>query len=84
VDDSLCQRFFMDANSTTYHRQYEALRAVFVEGLPQNEVATKYGFTHGSLRQLVHEFRTAIRSNSPPPFFKRPNLVGRLTARPTP
>jgi hypothetical protein len=83
VEDSRCQRFFRDANSTTYHRQYEALRAVFVEGLPQNEVAAKYGFTHGSLRQLVHEFRTAIRSNSPPPFFKSPSSAGRLTSRPT-
>jgi hypothetical protein len=84
VDDSHYQRFFMDANSTTYHRHYEALRAVFVEGLPQNEVAARYGFTHGSMRQLVHQFRTAIRSNSPPPFFKFPNSAGRRTSPPTP
>jgi hypothetical protein len=70
----------LDANSTTYHRQYEALRAVFVESLPQNEAAAKYGFTHGSLRQLVHEFRTAIRSNSPPPFFKSPKSAGHRTS----
>ncbi len=80
MDDSRCQRFFLDANSTTYHRQYEALRAVFVESLPQNEAAAKYGFTHGSLRQLVHEFRTAIRSNSPPPFFKSPKSAGHRTS----
>ena len=28
MDDSHCRRFFLDASSTTYHRQYEALRAV--------------------------------------------------------
>ena len=80
MDDSRCQRFFLDANSTTYHRQYEALRAVFVEGLAQNEVAAKYGFTHGSIRQLVHEFRNAIRSNSLPPFFKSPKSAGHRTS----
>jgi len=83
VDDSHCRRFFLDASSTTYHRQYEALRSVFVEGLPQNEVAAAYGFAHGSLRQLVHEFRTAIRSSSPPPFFKRPGSAGRRMSPPT-
>ncbi len=83
MDDTRSRQFFLDADSTTYHRQYEALRAVFVEGLPQNEVAARYGFTHGSMRQLVHQFRAAIRSNSPPPFFKCPSSAGRLTSRPT-
>jgi hypothetical protein len=67
---------FLDADPTTYHRRYEALRAVFVDGLPQNEVAVRFGFTYGSLRQLVHEFRAAMRSGSPPPFFKRPSPAG--------
>jgi hypothetical protein len=35
------------------------------------------------MRQLVHQFRTAIRSNSPPPFFKCPSSAGRLTSPPT-
>jgi hypothetical protein len=72
MDDDRCRQFFVDADSTTYHRQYEALRAIFVEGLPQNEAAGRYGYTHGSMRQLVHRFRTAIRADSPPPFFKSP------------
>src|SRR4051812_41992892 len=63
-----CRQFFLDADSATYHRQYEALRAIFVDGLPQDDVAGKFGYTHGSMRQLVHQFRTAIRSDSPPPF----------------
>jgi hypothetical protein len=83
MDDTRCRQFFFDADSTTYHRQYEALRAVFVEGLPQNEVAARYGFTHGSMRQLVHGFRTVIRSGSPPPFFKCPRSAGRRTSAPT-
>jgi hypothetical protein len=68
MDLDRCRQFFLDAESATYHRQYEALRAIFVDGLPQNDVADKYGYTHGSLRQLVHHFRIAIRSDSPPPF----------------
>lgn len=83
MDDTHCRQFFLDADSTTYHRQYEALRAIFVEGLPQNDVAARYGFTHGSMRQLVHGFRNAMRSGSPPPFFKRPSSAGRPTSAPT-
>jgi len=37
MDDTCCRQFFLDADSTTYHRQYEALRAIFVERLPQND-----------------------------------------------
>jgi hypothetical protein len=83
MDDTRCRQFFLDADRTTYHRRYEALRAVFVEGLPQNEVAARFGFTHGSMRQLVHGFRDAMRSGSLPPFFKRPSPAGRLASAPT-
>ena len=79
MEDTSCRQFFTHADSTTFHRQYEALRAVFVDGLRQDEVADRYGYTHGSLRQLVHQFRTAIRSGSPPPFFKSPSSAGPRT-----
>lgn len=80
MDDTRCRRFFLDADSASYQRQYEALRAVFVDGLPQNDIAENYGYTHGSMRQLVHWFRTAMRSGSSPPFFKSPRSAGRRTA----
>ena len=35
--------FLEAANST--HRQYEALRAYFVEGLPSAEVAVRFGYS---------------------------------------
>jgi len=41
----------------TNHRQYEALRAYFVERLPAAEVAKRFGYTVGSVHQLVHQFR---------------------------
>lgn len=83
MDDSRCRQFFLNADSTIYHRQYEALRAVFVDGLPQNDVADEYGYTPGSMRQLAHEFRTAMRSGSPPPFFKSQRSAGHRTPVPT-
>ena len=45
------------APHNTAHRQYEALRAYFVERLPGPEVAARFGYTVGSLHQLVHQFR---------------------------
>jgi hypothetical protein len=39
------------------HRQYEALRAFFVEGKPSHDVARRFGYTPGAFRVLCHEFR---------------------------
>jgi hypothetical protein len=52
---SLAQHFLKPTNAT--HRQYEALRAYIVEGCPGPEVAARFGYTYGSLRVLVHQFR---------------------------
>jgi hypothetical protein len=52
---TLTRRFLEPANST--HRQYEALRAFFVEGLPSAEAAARFGYTPGSFLVLVHHFR---------------------------
>src|SRR5437762_1461369 len=49
-------RFFL-APETALHRQYEALRAYFVEHLPSHEVACRFGYTPGSFRVLCHQFR---------------------------
>ena len=39
------------------HRQYEALRAYFVEAVPSREAAQRFGYTPGSFRVLCHAFR---------------------------
>ncbi len=49
-------RFFA-APEKALHRQYEALRAFFLEGQPSYEVARRFGYTPGSFRVLCHEFR---------------------------
>lgn len=49
-------RFFL-APEKPLHRQYEALRAFFVEGGSSHEVARRFGYTPGTFRVLCHEFR---------------------------
>src|ERR1700687_165941 len=51
----MAKRFLEPVNAT--HRQYEALRAYFVEGVPSHEAATRFGYTPGSFRILCHQFR---------------------------
>ena len=69
MDDSRCREFFSQP-AQPYHRQYEALRAVFMEGHSQKEVADRFGYTYDSLRQLVHEFRQhSGRVSDGSPFF---------------
>jgi hypothetical protein len=52
---TLSKAFLEPSNSK--HRQYEALRAFFIEGLPSAEAAARFGYTPGSFRVLVHQFR---------------------------
>ena len=47
--------FLTPANST--HRQYEALRAFFVDGLPSQDAARRFGYSPGSFRVLASQFR---------------------------
>ncbi len=49
-------RLFLEPTNAT-HRQYEALRAFFVDRLPSAEAAHRFGYTPGSFRVLVHQFR---------------------------
>jgi len=57
-------RVFLEPTNVT-HRQYEALRAYFVDGLPSHEAAERFGYTPGSFRVLCHQFR----QNPKRPFF---------------
>lgn len=47
--------FLAPKNST--HRQYEALRAFFIDKLPSKDAALRFGYTPGSFRILCHAFR---------------------------
>jgi hypothetical protein len=65
VDDSLCLRYFLQPDDTL-HRRYEALRAYFVQRRPLQEIATQFGYTYDTLRQMIHEFRSQCRAGTPP------------------
>jgi hypothetical protein len=52
---TFAKHFLEPANSN--HRQYEALRAYFVEQRPAAEVAEQFGYAASSLRVMAHEFR---------------------------
>lgn len=51
-----CRGVFLQPQNAT-HRQYEALRAFFIEGVPGREAAHRFGYTPGSFRVLVYQFR---------------------------
>jgi hypothetical protein len=48
---------FFSTPENPQQRQYEALRAYFVEGLPSAEVARRFAYSPGSFRVLCHQFR---------------------------
>ena len=48
---------FFAAPDLAAQRQYEALRAFFLEKLPSAEVARRFGYSPGSFRVLCHQFR---------------------------
>jgi hypothetical protein len=67
MDDTPYREFFARP-AQPYHRRYEALRAVFLEGRSQKEVAEHFGYRYSALRQLVYEFRQ-LGPGEASPFF---------------
>jgi Transposase DDE domain len=51
-----CQHFFEEP-ATARQRQYEALRAFFLEEVPSAEAARSFGYSPGAFRVLCHGFR---------------------------
>jgi transposase len=56
MDLTGCRRFF-ERPATPSQRQYEALRAYFIEGLASAEVARRFGYTPAAFRMLCYDFR---------------------------
>ena len=76
MDDTRFTRFFLEPSSPR-QRQYEALRAVFVEGFSPKEAAARFGYSYDAFRQLVHEFRQTFHDGQAPPFSSNRHEVGR-------
>jgi hypothetical protein len=81
MDDIPCQDFFLHP-SQVLHRQYEAIRAVFVEHQPLPQVAPRFGYSYGSLRNLVADFRARCRAGQAPPFSPNRSAVGHTASAP--
>ncbi len=67
MDGTRCRKFFLEPRET-YHRQYEALRAFFVEGRPLNEIAQQFGYQESSLSVMISKFWNQVKANSLRPF----------------
>lgn len=66
-DLSLIRRFFLEPRHPK-QRQYEALRAYFIEGRPPKVVARAFGYSLNSFHVLCHHFRRETE----PVFFVSP------------
>jgi transposase len=62
-----CRQFFLESTHPK-QRQYEALRAYFVEGRSSPDAAKTFGYSVGSFRVLCHHFRREAH----PEFFLTP------------
>ncbi len=70
-------RFFLTPEEVP-HRQYEALRAFFVDGGSSQDVARRFGYTPGAFRILCHTFRHDPRKRKS--FFQQPVRHGPQSA----
>src|SRR5438309_313683 len=61
------RRFFLEPGSPL-QRQYEALRAYYVENIAATQAAERFGYTYGSFRVLCHQFRHSLGRS----FFREP------------
>ena len=57
---------FFTSPQHLWQRRYEALRAYYVEGLSDEQIAVKFGYAPGSVTQLRHQFRNGALDFSLP------------------
>ena len=75
MDGSHASRYFLEPKQT-FQRQYEALRAVFVENQPLDQVAERFGYKPSALRSMASRFRGDCRQGVIPPFFSPTDADG--------
>jgi len=68
MDGSHTSRFFLEPKQT-FQRQYEALRAIFLEGEPLDQVAGRFGYKTSALKSMASRFRADCRRGLTTPFF---------------
>jgi hypothetical protein len=68
MDGRSSLQFFLEPQQT-FHRRYEALRAIVVGREPLTHVAKRYGYRVSALKSMACRFRSACRRGALPPFF---------------
>lgn len=68
--------FFTNPQNTV-QKQYEALRAFYVEKCPGEEVAKRFGYTLSSFYSLTRDFKKNLLRNKPAHVFFTPKTTGR-------
>jgi hypothetical protein len=81
MDGSHPRQFFLEPQQT-FQRQYEALRALFVDDEPLERVAGRFDYKPSTLKSMASRLRTDWRRGVVPPFFSRtaagaPSVPGR-------
>ena len=68
--------FFANPQNTV-QKQYEALRAFYVEKWSGEEVAKRFGYTLSSFYSLTRDFKKNLLQDEPAQFFFTPKTTGR-------
>jgi hypothetical protein len=80
-DDARLRDFFLDPPGVR-QREYEALRAVFIDNLSQKAAAQRFGLSYEAFRQLVHSFRHSFnQGEDAPPFSTGPTEAARADSQ---
>jgi hypothetical protein len=82
MDDQHCEQFFREPRQPQ-HRHFEALRAFFLDRRPLPDIARQFGFAHGTLRNLVCQFRGRCQAGQVPPFSLHPRADDLAASAPT-
>jgi hypothetical protein len=70
MDGSHTRRFFLEPQQT-FQRQYEALRAIFVDEEPLERVAERFDYKPSTLKSMASRLRADSRPGVANPFFFR-------------
>ena len=79
MDGSHARRFFLEPQQT-FQRRYEALRAIFVDDEPLDQVAQRFGYKPSALSSMASRLRANCRHGVATPFFS-PTAAGDPSVR---
>ena len=68
---------FFATPQNNVHRQYEALRAYFVDNYSAKKAAERFGYTINAFYSLVRDFKKTLSGDNPAQFFFTSRKAGR-------